>query len=135
VGFKWKDSYQIGNALIDSQHEELFAKGQAFFDALDDTTRVACAMGLYQYTREHFAEEEVLMRSVNYPAMAGHIQQHDVLIDRLNAISESIAKGNLSSTDLESFLADWLLGHIRMYDTKLASYVSRLAPIGDAVSQ
>ena len=124
MAIQWKDVYKVGNPEIDQQHQELFGRANAFLVATDKATKTECAMGLFQYTREHFSYEEGVMRELNYPAMTGHIQQHNDLIERLNGIAANIASGELAHKDLESFLADWLLGHIRIFDTKLAAYIS-----------
>jgi len=128
MGMQWKESYRIGNADVDAQHQGIFALAEVFFKAHGQAEKVACAMRLYQYTREHFAYEEKLMRAMAYPAFAAHVQQHDDLIEQLNGIAQRIRDGNLSANELESFLTDWLLGHIRIYDTKLAAYVAAAGP-------
>jgi hemerythrin len=64
------------------------------------------------------------MRDLNYPAIDSHIQQHKDLIERLNEIAAKIGGDELTHQELELFLTDWLLGHIRIYDTNLAAYVS-----------
>lgn len=120
---EWKSAYKIGDVEIDAQHERLFAMANAFVTARDKSALTAGAMSLYKYTREHFSHEEKLMRALDYPGIVGHIRQHDDLITRLNSVAASIADSTLPIEDLESFLRDWLLGHIRFYDTKLAAYV------------
>lgn len=124
MGIQWQEAYKIGNADVDAQHQGIFELAEVFFEADSQAEKTACAMRLYQYTREHFAFEEKLMRSIAYPALAEHVQQHNVLIGRLNAIAQRIGGGNLSAKDLELFLSDWLLGHIRVLDTKLAAFVA-----------
>jgi hemerythrin len=121
---QWKDAYKVGDVEIDQQHQEIFKKANAFLEASDSATLTECAMGFFHYTREHFSHEESLMRELHFPAIAGHIQQHNDLIERLNRIAADISKKELTHKDLESFLNDWLLVHIRAYDTKLAAYIS-----------
>ena len=65
------------------------------------------------------------MRSIDYPAIEVHIQQHKELVERLNEVAANIGGDDFSHRDLELFLTDWLLVHIRIYDTKLASYIAR----------
>lgn len=120
---EWRDAYKIGDREIDAQHREIFLKANAFLDALDKDVLTEYAMAFFQYTREHFKHEEALMRKLSYPALAGHVQQHNDLIERLNDIAANIANDELTYKKLESFLTDWLLGHIRTFDTKLAAYI------------
>jgi len=125
MGIEWKDAYKIGDAEIDAQHEELFVRINKFLLANDRVSQTVSAMSLYQYTREHFKHEEDLMRRVNFPNIAPHVEQHNDLISRLNDVSLAIANGTLNKADLEAFLADWTKNHIRIFDTRLTSFVHK----------
>lgn len=123
MSLEWKDGYKIGHEEIDAQHQHLFKLVNTVLVAKDKVTLTACAMALFQYTREHFAHEEQLMKRLNYPAMAAHQAQHNSLISRLSEVSARIANGTLDHAVLEAFLSDWLLNHIATSDFKLAAYV------------
>jgi hemerythrin len=123
--FTWRDSYFIGNAQIDAEHQRLFRLANDFFEAVDKAHKTDCAMRLFQYTREHFGHEEALMRDIEYPAMASHIEQHNELIRKLNDVAVCIANDTLQTTQLKTFLTSWLVGHIVTFDAKLSGYVSR----------
>jgi hemerythrin len=126
--FSWRDSYSIGHADIDAEHQQLFRLANAFFEADDKTSKTDCAMRLFQYTREHFGREEALMRQIGYPGMDAHLTQHNELIGKLNVVAESIAKDTLQNAQLKTFLTGWLVGHIVTFDTKLAGYLNRMPP-------
>lgn len=123
MSLEWKDGYKIGHDEIDAQHQQLFKLVNTVLAAKDKVTLTACAMALFQYTREHFAHEEALMKRLDYPAMATHQTQHESLISRLNEVSARIANGTLDHQVLEAFLTDWLLNHIATSDIKLANYI------------
>ena len=125
MGFTWRESYRIGNAAIDGEHQELFRLAQAFFEATDRLQQTNCAMRLFQYTRTHFDHEEALMRELGYPGLGEHVEQHIQLIDKLNAVAEKVANGTLEAPGLKAFLTAWLVGHIVTFDTKLSSYVAQ----------
>jgi hemerythrin len=101
----------------------LFKLVNTVLAAKDKGALTSCAMALFQYTREHFAHEEQLMKRLNYPAMAEHQTQHDNLISRLSEVSARIANDTLNHLVLEAFLSDWLLNHIATSDVKLAAYI------------
>jgi hemerythrin len=128
MNIQWNDTYKIGNAEIDDQHRQLFNRINLFLKATDKAGLLVGAMDMYRYTREHFSLEENLMQAINYPDRAAHIQQHNQLISRLNEVSRDIANETLNMMALKTFLTDWLLGHIRVSDAKLATYASRLEP-------
>lgn len=121
---EWKDSYKIGDAEIDVQHEELFRLINRFFEANDKPALTLCAMQLFKYTREHFEHEEKLMRRLNYPEFKAHIAWHNALISRLSSVSQSIANNTLNKAELEIFIRDWALHHIPREDAQLAAYIA-----------
>lgn len=129
MAIKWKDSYKIGDADIDAQHVELFEKINRLLEARDKASQTLCAMGLYQYVREHFAHEEALMRQLQYPSLKVHIELHNALVTRLNTVSLAIANETLDKAELESFLVEWTLSHIRTFDTKLAAFIKSRASL------
>ncbi len=49
----WQDSYKIGDADIDAQHQKLFDLVNTFLAATDKAGLTLGAMRLFKYTREH----------------------------------------------------------------------------------
>lgn len=125
MALNWKDSYSIGNAQIDAEHQRLFALAHDFSQAQDKATRTACAEQLFDYTRVHFSHEETLMRDTHYPEIAAHIAQHHHLIAKLNDLAERVSNDTLTPTELKNFLTGWLVGHIVTFDTQLVSAVDK----------
>jgi hemerythrin len=121
---EWKDSYLLGEAEIDAQHRFVFALANEFIAATGKAALTACAMQLYQHTREHFKHEEALMRALKFPEYAAHVEWHNQFISRLNDISASIGQDNLQRQDLETLMSDWALKHIAQYDARLAAYIA-----------
>lgn len=128
IHIEWKDSYRVGHDRIDLQHQKLFALANAVFAANGQPDYRTAAMQLYSYTRTHFAEEEALMRSVNYPDYPTHAQMHTAMISRLNAISEHIGKNEFKNAEISAFMNEWLLQHIAQHDAQIAAYVRQRNP-------
>ncbi len=120
---EWKDSYKIGNAAIDAQHKVWFARINSFLEATDRESLLYCEVMMNQYTREHLKYEEPLMREIQYPDIDSHLQQHRELLTKLSEIEAQIANDILDTLQWTSFLSDWLLNHIRVYDTRLSAFV------------
>jgi hemerythrin len=125
MAIQWKDEYRIGDEEIDAQHEEIFKRANAFLEIMDIAALTEYAVGFFQYTRDHFSHEESLMRELDYPEITGHLQQHKDLLARLNSLARKIGSEELTHQEFEIFLIDWLVDHIRIYDTKLAAYIDR----------
>ena len=128
VMVSWKESYCVGDATIDSQHEYLFALANAMVESSDKEALTRNAMKLFSYTREHFGHEEALMRKIGYPGYSEHLALHEGLITRLSAISSSIYKDLWSASDMQAFMQQWVL-HILDVDRRLAGFMQCDAPL------
>ena len=84
--YKWDSALETGNDAIDDQHRRLFALANGLAEAIascpmtdegiceEDRNLVADAIyGLTDYCIEHFADEQELMASYNYPRLPTHI--------------------------------------------------------------
>jgi hemerythrin-like metal-binding protein len=120
---EWKDSYRLGDAAIDAQHQQLFALANTFLQAQGKAALTLCAVKLYKHTREHFEEEEGTMRRLKVPGLEDHLEWHNTMITRLNAISQSIQKDSLREQDLIQLMVDWAEQHIQVQDAALLPYL------------
>lgn len=127
MDIQWNTRYAIGHAAIDAEHQALFALAREFGAATDQKTLQGLFMRLYKHTREHFAQEESLMREINYPEYRAHMEQHNRMIGQLNDISLQIGKNQYDHAALESWINDWVVKHIAYADTRLESYVKAAA--------
>ncbi len=121
---------ETGNALIDSEHRELFR----IINNLQD----ACAKGqgrsqvestakfLVDYVKKHFRHEENLQKSVGYPGYQVHSKFHENYIAQIEAGAKGILASNADIASLAELnkLIGILVAHIRTEDRKLAAYAS-----------
>ena len=121
---EWKDSFKLGDAEIDAQHQQLFALANEFLRASGKAELTHCAIKLYKHTREHFEVEERVMRKLQLPGLASHVEWHNAMITRLNAISQSIQSETLREQDLVQLMTDWAQQHILVQDAELIPYLS-----------
>ena len=78
---------------------------------------------LENYTKDHFNAEEELFRKHDYPQLEQHCKQHDNLLQNLQNLKNGIeARQYAQITDLDSFLLDWLIGHINRDDLQYRSF-------------
>jgi hemerythrin len=120
----WKDSYKIGNAQIDAEHQKAFQLANQFLAAQDQATLRVAAMQLYKHTREHFEHEEKMMRDRAYPDTKAHVDGHNRLISRLNVISQTVARNDVNDQALKNLMIDWTINHIGQDDARLAAFVT-----------
>jgi len=120
---EWNDSYKIGDAAIDEQHQELLLRAADIIAATNHESQTLGAIRLYQYARSHFSHEESVMRRINYPDAEAHMAQHEVLIQQLQLFVQNITQHSLIKTELEDFIVQWFLGHIATVDSQLVKYL------------
>ena len=120
---EWKDEYTVGNGLIDEQHQELFAIVNRLHENLDDDQLKAEIMNLYKHTREHFADEEALMREAHYVYYKEHRADHDRLLKTLTSHVETVIADSSRLYLFQEFLMDWTHNHVVKLDRSLSGYL------------
>lgn len=122
----WNDGYALGMAEIDEQHRTLFEIMNKMWRAIvhneKQSTMVEILHSLELYTVQHFTEEEIFMRSFDYPDFDKHILLHQHFIRKIADEKARVAKGEKPSLDLLHFLRDWLMNHILAQDKHYADY-------------
>jgi hemerythrin-like metal-binding protein len=125
---EWKDSFRIGDEAIDRQHQELFELANAMFVAGDQAALRLCAIKLYQHVREHFADEEALMKMVGFPGYQAHVESHNRILKNLGEVSHSIGKDAMDPKVVFEFLTDWGLNHIPKDDAQVTAFITAQRP-------
>ncbi len=127
---QWDESLSVGVELIDKQH-------QAWIRRFNDTSSaVASQQGpreiaqtlvfLMEYTDFHFATEEKHMAANDYPALADHRAKHEELKGTLaNLVEDFREEGatHVLADFIETFLRNWLTGHIREVDQQFGAFL------------
>ena len=77
----WKNEYSVDIQSIDKQHKKLFDMINQLHDAMKSGVGAKLVPvilnSLVSYTRDHFANEENLMRQAAYPTYANHKAEHE----------------------------------------------------------
>lgn len=130
MAYSWSKDLETGNALIDSQHKELFERINALL--------AACAAGkgraevvnttkfLYEYISRHFSDEEQLQLRYKYPDYANHKQYHEGYKRVVRELAEQLNKEGPTVVlvgKVNSSIAGWLINHIKREDVKVAAHV------------
>ena len=118
VRFVWDDNYSVGNPEIDQQHKKLFELGNGIPDLVNTVDIKQTIMDLYRYTREHFTNEEAMMRRIGFPLYAEHKILHEDLITQLNEVSSGPFDTDESVLKFKMFFYDWLTEHVLTQDRK-----------------
>lgn len=137
----WDPKLLVGNAEIDSQHQELFRRVDQLLRALQmgsvtaEVERVMAFVG--DYVHLHFRQEEALMQRSAYPDRSAHAAEHLELIRSFVALKKQLSRTGPTpefAASLGAALVDWLKEHIATTDaalgTWLASHPAGSAPRG-----
>jgi hemerythrin len=127
---EWNKNLETGNINIDNQHKELFRRFDSLMEACnqrkgkEEVQKVLLFLG--DYVRTHFAMEEELQRSHNYPLYPAHKEQHVAFIKDLEKLEqqfnqEGVTLGLVIQTNQR--MVDWLINHINVKDKDLAAYL------------
>lgn len=122
--FTWLDEYKVGHDVIDQQHQYLFDLANQIVAPYNDQQKThQNILSLHHYVREHFREEESLMREFDYPGYEEQVKEHALLEKRLHEISAGILRNNIKPEDVMSFMRTWLLDHILGTDMLLGEFL------------
>lgn len=121
----WRASFEVGHAVIDRQHEQLFAlSNQLINDILENKSRghiESLLDDLIVDITNHFQTEERIMTSRNTPLSRGHAQMHTALVERIRDLQSSYHCRALPASDLVRFLAyDVIAQHIVTEDLRFS---------------
>lgn len=128
--YEFKTEYMTGIELIDDEHRQLFSYVNQVQELLmeefmpDKYDNIADILGkLRDYTKQHFADEEAYMESIQYKRIFSQKMQHQQFISRLDMWNlgdlEEIENQDAAIMKMLEFLADWLVHHILEMDTKI----------------
>ena len=131
--FKWKDSFSVNVEALDQQHQELFKLAGSIYEIIsigDNVDRYDEIMKiiheLKEYITYHFYYEENLLEENNYPDFEKHKKEHQIFIEKVNSIDAKDVDEmqNKISTELITFLTDWIENHILKSDMAYGEFLN-----------
>ena len=127
----WDQSLSVSVDKLDRQHQDLFSLFNRLHDLIAANARRLEVnrhlTGLIRHAREHFAEEEQLMKKLAYPAYTEHQQEHEELLQSLIDYRRRLDSGEqLAPFELLTFLRDWILDHLLGLDQEMGLYCQHL---------
>ena len=135
----WRPEYETGFSTVDEQHQHLFdiinRLHQAMSQGHGKDVIKETLDEMIEYTVEHFAMEEKLMREQEYPSYQEHKKIHDKLTGEVKEIADKFAEGDRFVTiELSHFLTRWLIHHIKGQDQKMIRFFREKKALGKEMS-
>jgi len=123
----WKESFKIGIKEMDEQHRQFAAHVNELYDAVHlGNAEAIIGPILNKITdsiKSHFADEEAILKSVNYPMVEAQIKQHAYCISELILMKSSFLNKTQTAHNTLLFVKDWFVHHVTTEDLKYAEYV------------
>lgn len=120
--FNWTPSLDVGNEAMNDEHKELINKMRNLIAlnqrSLSKNDLLFYYDDLVSYTKRHFRDEEVYLKSINYPGLEQHKRIHTGLTDALDRYREefkSSVSGRFPSSVFD-FFRTWITSHILVVD-------------------
>jgi hemerythrin len=134
---EWDNRYLVGIQMIDDQHKELIELTNNLYAGClkgDETARIyfkEAIHGAVDYVKFHFAAEEKLLESVQYPDLQDHKKHHETFVKKIIEDVKSFESGkSFVPNEFVRYLKDWILTHIALMDKKYAAYILNLKKQG-----
>lgn len=122
--FVWQDYYALGDEEMDDQHKNLFVLADKLVNSSSKAELNDNIQLLYQHVKEHFADEEALMKKVGFHGYKGHEKEHQFMLEKLIAIHNKINNNDWKQADIEDFVDKWAK-HILNADMKFDTYFKK----------
>lgn len=140
---EWTPDLSVGEKTIDNQHQKLInqinviikisSSSDTHMNQLRDANHF-----LHIYIKEHFSYEETYMIKNNFPGIEAHKKEHQKFISFYDDFQKEIKeKTNVKYfasievkemlKDIEKFLGNWFIKHIKGSNHKYAVYINAKA--------
>jgi hemerythrin-like metal-binding protein len=133
VQLVWDPTYECGDALIDEQHRQLFALGNAVLDEAMSGAPTAAVRErlstLLSHVVAHFAEEEELLERIGFADRVLHRSLHRALVDEALRLESQLEEDRVGVQELLGFLVvrvvqEHLLGADTLFFPAVAASVA-----------
>lgn len=129
------DYPQVALTFMNRDHAEFVALRDSLLGQLDAQSPAAAVDvsldELLNHTRHHFAEEERLMREVNFPPFPVHKGEHDaVLKDMATRVEDWNQDRDAERLRvwLDKDVGDWFVNHVSTMDFVTAHFIAAQRP-------
>ncbi len=127
---EWDETFSVQVEAIDRQHKKLIDIINTLHEAIMEgepealrRVKEQTLSELETYGRDHFALEEDYMRSIDYPDLPAHREEHEKFLTRVSKISEEFLEASgVRNTEIMRMLKTWLYDHLLGEDQKYSRF-------------
>jgi len=125
---EWDDSINLNITEIDEQHRMLVSMindiyaAKQFEKGNEELAKLLNRMSVY--AAFHFAKEEDILASHDYPELDGHIKEHSNFEQKVFDFENAFAQGKVElSAKVISILGEWLIKHFKSSDQQFTQFL------------
>jgi hemerythrin len=112
---------------MDEQHRKWFGILNRLHDAMLNgkgrDVQQSVMAEMVAYTRTHFLQEELLLKTKGFPRFAEHREKHTSFTKQVQALEAKMLGGSaLLTIDVMNFLKNWLKDHILAEDARYGTF-------------
>lgn len=107
IHYVWQDSYALGDEKVDNQHKDFFLLAEKLLASTCKEDLIDTMFNLYQHVKEHFVEEETVMKQVGFHHYKNHVAEHNLMLDKLLVMDNKIQQDNWNNNDVHDFVDKW----------------------------
>ena len=127
---RWTKKYSVGVNALDVEHAAFFRclnkLHAAMMQGKGKSVTEPLLRSLPAGAFDHFASEELLMKTTNYPGLADHRARHEEFNRHLNELGALIERGDRGlSILLLTFMREWIASHIQKDDKAYAPWLHK----------
>jgi len=117
TSLEWSEAWVTGDPAIDTDHKALIQYvnelNQAMLQGRGREVATGVLARLIQYARDHFSREEAIFQKAGLPTLDQHRRAHHELAAKVEQFQRDFAASKATlTTDMMSFLRDWLIKHV-----------------------
>jgi len=121
----WSDDrLGLGVPVMDGYHQEFLSILSAL-TTMPDGVFATLFTELVRHSREHFSQEEQLMKETQFPAMQEHMDEHRRVLRDLEALLERVNSGRMliPREFVKNGMPEWFALHLSTMDSALAAHL------------
>ena len=107
IHYVWQDSYSLGDEKVDNQHKDFFMLAEKLLSSSNKDDMTETMFNLYQHVKEHFVEEETIMKETGFHHYKSHASEHNLMLDKLLGMDKKIQQDNWKTDDVHEFIDKW----------------------------
>lgn len=127
--YRWTEADSVNVAVLDKQHERLFATMGELHQALRSGNGGAAIdlvlVRLVDYVHEHFTAEESLMEHLGFPGFAAHKAEHEMFRTKLDCFLDARKAGKAGvPVSVMLLMQSWRKDHVMTTDKQYTAFLN-----------